>query len=88
MAPLLDKSAGQPYRPKAVANPRVKPEDFGDRPQGRDRQVTISPSGQSKGDEPKSSFSTHANRNVGSLPLIDLVVMAGRPHPFPFRTRP
>ena len=26
--------------------------------------------------------------NVGGLPLADLVVMAGRPHPFPFRTRP
>lgn len=23
-----------------------------------------------------------------TLPLNDLVVMAGRPHPFPFRTRP
>lgn len=25
---------------------------------------------------------------TSTLPLADLVVMAGRPHPFPFRTRP
>ena len=36
----------------------------------------------------KSSFSSHSDLAVGTLPLIDLVVMAGRPHPFPFRTRP
>ncbi len=28
------------------------------------------------------------NQLLITLPLNDLVVMAGRPHPFPFRTRP
>ena len=36
----------------------------------------------------KSSFSTHSDLTVGTLPLIDLVVIAGWLHPFPFRTRP